>query len=377
MTSAAAARQARPRSSGFATNWKPCSRLRVAPKSPRWSSATSSPPCGDAPLSSSANYRSRPTTLAPWPIRTIRLAEHSAIADKHIVELEGELSASRERVVILENEKRSLQNSHEQLVSENAKLMRRINETDNTLANVRNRLEQIETQLATSETERNKLTASVDEANERRQAESNTLNMRLEAMQSRATAAEKLLGEVRQSLISRTEENRLSERKVVEATIAKNTTEKKLEQLLASLQGQERQIRDLDGSRITLVERSNALTKTVKSRETALARAEERVQTLSDQIKQFEADAEANRIKTEKRIEELSLALQREKMERAVADGALEATRKNYAELQRELAVERSGRREETKPELVASHEPAKPKVKQPEAEKVEPIIPS
>ena len=119
------------------------------------------------------------------------------------------------------------------------------------------------------------------------------------------------------------------------------------------------------------------MTKTVKSRETALARAEERVQTLSDQIKQFEADGEATRIKTEKRIEEFSLALQREKMERAVADGALEATRKNYAELQRELAVERSGRREETKPELVASHEPAKPKVKQPEAEKVEPIIPS
>ncbi len=122
--------------------------------------------------------------------------------------------------MLLENEKRSLQNSLEQLVSENSKLTRRVNETDNTLANVRTRLEQVETALATSENERNKLTAAVDEANERRQSESNTLNMRLEAMQSRASAAEKLLGEVRQSLIARTEENRLSERKVVEATIA-------------------------------------------------------------------------------------------------------------------------------------------------------------
>ena len=42
-----------------------------------------------------------------------------------------------------------------------------------------------------------------------------------------------------------TEENRLSERKVVESTIAKNGIEKKLEQLIASLQGQEKQIRDL------------------------------------------------------------------------------------------------------------------------------------
>ena len=108
------------------------------------------------------------------------------------------------------------------------------------------------------------------------------------------------------------------------------------------------------------MERSSALTKTVKSRETALARAEERVQALSDQIKKLETDAEANRTKTEKRVEELSSALQREKMERAVSDGALEATRKNYAELQRELAAERSGRREETKLELVASGAPTR-----------------
>lgn len=316
------------------------------------------------------------------------LSAHSAAADKRMVELEGELSATKERVVLLENEKRSLQNSLEQMISENSKLTRRINETDNTLASVRTRLEQVETALATSENERNKLTAAVDEANERRQAECNTLNLRLEAMHSRATAAEKLLGEVRQSLIARTEENRLSERKVIEATIAKNAVEKKLEQLLASLQGQERQIRDLDGSRATLVERTTALTKTVKSREAALARAEEKIQALTDQVKQLEIDAEQNRIKTEKRIEELSAALQREKMERAVAEGALEATRKNYAELQRELAHERSGRREETKPELVtngdADKRTGRAKVAEvkaadtkPDPDKIEPIIPS
>jgi len=283
------------------------------------------------------------------------LLDHSSSADKRIVELEGEVSVARERLVLLENEKRSLTNSLETLVAENSKLTRRANENDKALAGVRTRLEQVETALTTSENERNKLTAAVDEANERRQAEANTLNLRLEAMQSRATAAEKLLAEVRQSLIARTEENRLSERKVVEATIAKNATEKKLEQLLSSLQGQERQLRDLDGSRANLVERSTALTKTVKSRETALARAEERIQALSDQVKKLETDAEANRSRNEKRIEELGASLQREKMERAVAEGALEATRKNYAELQRELAAERGGRREEPKLEAVAA----------------------
>ena len=61
-------------------------------------------------------------------------------------------------------------------------------------------------------------------------------------------------------------------------------------------------------------------------------------------------------------------------------------------ELQRELAAERSGRREETKPELVASAETDKPKASRakaarpadakpaegkPEAGTIEPIIPS
>jgi chromosome segregation ATPase len=281
------------------------------------------------------------------------LAEHATAGDKRIAELEGEAAHARERLVLLENEKRSLQNSLDSLVGDSSRVTRRLSENENALAAARGRIEQLQTALAAAEQDRTKLTSHVDEAHERRQAESNTLTMRLEAMQSRAVAAEKLLAEVRQSLMARTEENRVSERKVVEATIARNSTEKKLEQMLGSLQTQERQLRELEASRSTLVERSSTLLKTVKTRETALTRAEEKIQTLSDRVTQLETEAEQNRAKTEKRIEELNSSLQRERLERAVTEGALEATRKNYAELQRELAAERGGRREEIKPELV------------------------
>ena len=287
------------------------------------------------------------------------LSEHSTAADKRIVELEGETSIARERLVLLENEKRSLQGSLDQMLGDHSKISRRVNEIENAHSNAKGRLEQLETALAAAEAERNKLHSAVDEANERRQSEGNALNLRLEAMQSRATAAEKLLAEVRQSLISRTEEGRASERKVVETTIAKNSTDKKLEQMLASLQAQEKQLRDLETSRATLVERSNTLMKTVKARETALARSEEKVQQLSERLKQLETDAEANRSKHEKRHEDIHSTLQRERLERAVTEGALEATRKNYAELQRELAAERAGRREDSKPEAVVNAVPS------------------
>ena len=61
-SSAAAARPARPKSSGCVTNWRPCSRARAAPRPTRWSSATNCPPCAAASPSWSANCRWRPAT---------------------------------------------------------------------------------------------------------------------------------------------------------------------------------------------------------------------------------------------------------------------------------------------------------------------------
>jgi hypothetical protein len=71
------------------------------------------------------------------------------------------------------------------------------------------------------------LSAVLDEAKEQHQAERSNLNMRLDALQSRAATAERLLSEARQNLIARTEEVRAFDRKSVEATISRNNSEKR------------------------------------------------------------------------------------------------------------------------------------------------------
>ena len=93
---------------------------------------------------------------------------------------------------------------------------------------------------------------------------------------------------------------------------------------------------------MTLTERSTALTKTLKSRETALSRAEEKIAALTDRNAHLEADIQVSRTNIEKRIEDLSSALQREQMERAVIEGALEAARKDNSRLQSEVGALRS-----------------------------------
>lgn len=266
-------------------------------------------------------------------------------AEKHIVELEGELAAARERVALLENETRTAQTSIEQSLAEISRLTRRLTESENLLASTRSQLAKTEAGASESNAERAKLAAALDEAREHHQAERNTLTMRLDALQSRATTAEKLLGETRQNLIARTEEVRAFDRKATEATIARNNAEKRIAQVEAAHDARERAIKDLEQSRATLVERVNALTKTLKTRETALARAEERVQSLTERTGHLEADLQVARTSIEKRVEDLNASLQRERMERAVVEGALEAARKDNARLQSETSMLRSALR--------------------------------
>ncbi len=263
-------------------------------------------------------------------------------AEKRIVELEGELAAAREKLALLEDEKRSLQIGIDQALNETARLTRRLTESENTLTATRAQLGKVESSFAEAYAERGRLSAALDESKEQHQAERNSLNMRLDALVSRAATAERLLGEARQNLLARTEEVRAFDRKSVEATISRNNAEKRLAQIEASHEQRERQIKDLEQARIALTERNNAMAKTLKARETALARADEKISALTERNGHLEADVQVSRTNIEKRVEDLNSALQRERMERAVVEGALEAARKDNSRLQSEVGALRS-----------------------------------
>jgi crescentin len=291
-------------------------------------------------------------------------------AEKRIVELEGELAAAREKLTLLEDGKRSLQIAVDQALNETARLTRRLTESENTLTATRAQLGKVESSFAEAYAERGRLGAALDEAKEQHQAERNSLNMRLDGLQSRAATAERLLSEARQNLIARTEEVRAFDRKSVEATIARNNSDKRLAQIEAQHEARERQIKDHEQARTALTERNNALTKTLKTRETALARAEEKIGALTERNGHLEADIQVSRTNIEKRVEDLNSALQRERMERAVVEGALEAARKDNSRLQSEVAALRSTLRRGTPlddvpvPPAEAANDEAPPKGK-------------
>ena len=305
------------------------------------------------------------------------LTEQLDTAEKRVVELEGELAATRERVVMLEDGKRTTQASLDQALNEIARLTRRLTEAENTLASTRAQLGKLESSFAETHAERGRLAAALDEAKEQHQTERNALNMRLDGLQSRTATAEKLLAEARQNLVARTEEVRAFDRKAVEATIARNNAEKRMAQIEGNHDVRERAIKDLEQSRAALVERTNALIKTLKSRETALARAEERIQSLTERTGHLEADIQVSRSNIEKRVEDLHASLQRERMERSVVEGALEAARKDNSRLQSEVASLRATLRRGTPLEVAPALEDAPKSKKSKGGENVEPIVKS
>ena len=105
--------------------------------------------------------------------------------------------------------------------------------------------------------------------------------------------------------------------------------------------------------RNTLLERATTLAKAYNTKEHELSQAQETIKALTDKVAFIEEQVRSSTQGVEKHIEELNESLRREKVERAVVEGALEAARKDFSRLMREvMALEQQKNAREGLPEL-------------------------
>jgi crescentin len=167
-------------------------------------------------------------------------------------------------------------------------------------------------------------------AKEKRESESDTLNGLLEAMSSRAITAEKMLADARQRLLAHSAQNDVAERRIAEAKAAGDEAETENRQLRESLRLQQKQVEELEQSRLTLVAAANELLETFRNRERALIEAEEKIKYPTERNTQLEAEAKSAASRA---------AIDRRTIQQRTADTADERMRKNWAELARQLAI--------------------------------------
>jgi len=271
-----------------------------------------------------------------------RLDEKLSTADKRVVAIESELNAARQRLLMLEDEKRAQQISLDKISGETARLSRKLAESEASLTATQGRLRHVEGNFAELSTERARLASALDEANERHEHELTTQRMRFDALQARAAASEKLLGEAREHLLARADEIRTYDRRAGELALERDALQARIAELEAERVQRESEFKEVDQARATLMERSAALTRAYTVKEAALTRAEDTIAALNEQIAALEAAKASEKQLADQRIEELSASLRREQMQCSVIEGALETARKDFARLMREaMALQR------------------------------------
>jgi chromosome segregation ATPase len=286
-----------------------------------------------------------------------RLDERLSTADKRVMALESELNGARQRLLMLEDEKRAQQISLDKMSAESARVSRKLVETEASLTATQGRLRHVEGTVAELNTERSRLTAALDEANERHEHEVTTQRMRFDALQARASASEKLLGEAREHLLARADEIRTYDRRAGELALERDALQARVADLETERMQRESQFKEVDQARATLIERSTALARAFTAKEAALTRAEDAIAALNEQIAALEAARAAEKRAAEQRVEELGTSLRREQMQCSVVEGALETARKDFARLMREaMALQRE---QQTAPDDPALLRPA------------------
>jgi chromosome segregation ATPase len=286
-----------------------------------------------------------------------RLNERLIAADRRSVQLESELTAARQKLSLADSEKRTLQASLEKTIAEAARVARRLLETEHALTASQTRLRQIEAQFSELSNERLRLASALEEANERHDSEASAAKSRAEALASRVAASERLLIEAREQLMARADDLRKLERQVSELSLAHDTLDNKLNVSDLARSDADAKIHEIEQSRAVLHDRNAALARTVNSKDLALQRADEKIAALTENLAALAAQLDTNRQTYTREIADVNAALSREKVERAVAEGALEAGRKDLARVMREvMALQRRQSAEEPAPRLVSAN---------------------
>ena len=283
-----------------------------------------------------------------------RLDERLSATDKRIIALESDLNAARQRLIMAEDEKRAQQTSLNKASADAARLSRKLAETEASLNATQGRLRHVEANFVEANTERSRLVSALDAANEHHEHEITSQHMRFDALQARATATETLLGEAREHLLARAEEIREYDRRIGDTAMEREALQTRVSELEAERIQRESEFTEVDQARTTFMERSTTLARAFTIKEAALARAEDANVSLNERIAALEATLANEKQSAENAIHELNAAVQREKLERAVVQGALETGRKDFARLMREvMAMQRSQQ---------AAEEPTRPR---------------
>ena len=159
--------------------------------------------------------------------------------------------------------------------------------------------------------------------------------MKMEGLNSRLAATDKILAHTRDQLRDKNEALRGVERVLKDTAIEKNTLERRLEATQQEVDRQVALVNELQRSRIELQERVEMLNKAIAAKDFQIESSDNKVASLAERIDQLTKRFEQDRNTLETANRRLTEELQNEKAERSLIQGALEIARESRIKIQK------------------------------------------
>ena len=265
------------------------------------------------------------------------LKNEAQAADLVASRQEGDLAEARQTIAVLEHDNRSLRAGSAEQAQRLATLSAGYSEIEQQFRTAREKLAQVEAQLAAEQNLRHRLETLSESERSTYQANIASLEMKVDGLASRLAVTEKILAQAREEVRRKTEELRTTERLAKDAVIDKNTLERRFEAVQAEMRELSASRSEAERSRAELLERVETLTRAIEAKEASLAKAEHRSETLLARMENLAKEHEAERSGLEAHIHRLSEELKREMSEKALAQGALETARRSRVEIHKQF----------------------------------------
>lgn len=268
--------------------------------------------------------------------------------DISIGRLENDLAEAKHKVSLTENENKRFKDTAAEAGERIAVLTSRMQDLEPQLESARQQVRMLEAKLTGEQAELEKLRVTREQDRSKTASEMATLQSRIEASETRIAAADQLLTETRDELRKKIDLLRASERQLKDVSLQLNSAQKKLKAAEKEAAVQLAQIADLEQSRVALVERSTSLMKTVTAKDNELGQAANKLAVATERLEDMEARLSHERDTRKAEVDRLTEQLEKERSDRAIAEGALAAARKERLQLQMEITNLKGERRQAT-----------------------------
>ena len=250
-------------------------------------------------------------------------------ADALIVALQGDAAAQRDRATLAEEDARALHVSLSETRQSAAKLGRSFEEAAMGLDTARKRIVDLESALATEKSEHSKFHALWQQESDGRRSDVSTMQIKIEAQISRIEASDRLLAAARNQFHVKVEELRKEERRSQEIAVSLDALEQKARVLDVQNSEMRAKLGESEKSRDSSLERAEQHLKTIMAKENAIHQGERKLQMLTDRFAADSQRFDSQRDQYERRIQKLTEMLEKEKLDRSLAQGALDSARKD------------------------------------------------